>query len=465
MRVLLVTCFLFSCLQTTAQKLNTDSLWRILEITNNDSTRFDILVQLNDYSQSSTVDSNFYYAKKILDYSEKTKNKRFIAYATLTIGYPFFRIGDYKNVQECITRASKIIEKYPDNEVEARINNYRNLIETNPNKKISYLRNAISIISINNRLHNSIRITATLYLNLARGFYTIQKFDSALLYVQRANELSFERNDFTRIILLQTTFANVYTSLEQYDLAYVYCKKSLVTASMSNQIDVYLRAYQCMFNYFNATKQIDSALHYQNKIFSLNAQDTYKAKVASARWLFNYYQKGNYVDSANKYMNFYIIGNDSLNNANKIIEVQKIRFEEELRQRDIEIAKEEEKESRNHNIQLAITAIAILSAIILFLLLSRSIIVSHKVVEFLGVIVLLVVFEFINLLIHPFLEKVTNHSPALMLIALVAIAALIVPLHHRLEKWTTSKLVEKNKAIRLASAKKTIEELGKPNNL
>ena len=52
-----------------------------------------------------------------------------------------------------------------------------------------------------------------------------------------------------------------------------------------------------------------------------------------------------------------------------------------------------------------------------------------------------------------------------MLIALVAIAALIVPLHHRLEKWTTSKLVEKNKAIRLASAKKTIEELGKPNNL
>jgi hypothetical protein len=42
---------------------------------------------------------------------------------------------------------------------------------------------------------------------------------------------------------------------------------------------------------------------------------------------------------------------------------------------------------------------------------------------------------------------------------LVAIAALIVPLHHRLEHWTTKILVEKNKAIRLAKAKKTIQEL------
>jgi len=46
-----------------------------------------------------------------------------------------------------------------------------------------------------------------------------------------------------------------------------------------------------------------------------------------------------------------------------------------------------------------------------------------------------------------------------MLLSLVVIAAVIIPLHHRLEKWATHKLVEKNKAIRLAKAKKTIEEL------
>jgi hypothetical protein len=76
------------------------------------------------------------------------------------------------------------------------------------------------------------------------------------------------------------------------------------------------------------------------------------------------------------------------------------------------------------------------------------------------VVSLLLVFEFLNLVMHPYLETLTHHSPIWMLLALVAIAALLVPLHHRLEKWANSNLVAKNKAIRLAAAKKTMEELG-----
>ena len=439
-----------------AQRLNTDSLWKVAETTKDDRLKFDILVQINDYYQSASVDTNFYYANRILDFAEKTKSKKLIAYATLTIGYPFYRIGDFKNVQECITAASKIIDEYPDDEIQARINNYQYLIEENPDKQIAYLRKAIFS---NSRRHTANRITAVLYNNLAKAFSSIQKLDSALVYVQKANEFALEQNDFSTTILIQTTFANVYTGLRQYDLAYVYCRKGLATASASNQINAYSRAYQGMVDYFDGTGQTDSALYYQKKIFSLNDRGTYIAKIASAKWLFNYYQKKGNIDSANIYMNFYIVGNDSLNNATKIIEVQKAKFEEELRQHTIEIVKAEEQENRNNNIQLVITAIAILSAIILFLLLSRSILVTHKVVEFLSIIILLVVFEFINLLIHPFLEKVTHHSPVLMLLGLVTIAALIVPFHHRLEQWTTKKLVEKNKATRLAQAKKTIEEL------
>ena len=66
------------------------------------------------------------------------------------------------------------------------------------------------------------------------------------------------------------------------------------------------------------------------------------------------------------------------------------------------------------------------------------------------------VFEFLNLLLHPFLERITHHSPVLMLLSLVCIAALLVPLHHKLEHLAVHKLVEKNKQIRLAEAKKTI---------
>ena len=71
----------------------------------------------------------------------------------------------------------------------------------------------------------------------------------------------------------------------------------------------------------------------------------------------------------------------------------------------------------------------------------------------------MLVFEFLNLLLHPFLENITHHSPVMMLLALVCIAAILVPLHHKAEKWATAKMVEKNKQIRLAAAKKTIAKL------
>jgi hypothetical protein len=46
-----------------------------------------------------------------------------------------------------------------------------------------------------------------------------------------------------------------------------------------------------------------------------------------------------------------------------------------------------------------------------------------------------------------------------MLLFMVCLAALLIPMHHKLEHWITNKMVEKNKQIRLAAAKKTIAQL------
>ena len=62
-------------------------------------------------------------------------------------------------------------------------------------------------------------------------------------------------------------------------------------------------------------------------------------------------------------------------------------------------------------------------------------------------------------LLHPIIANLTNHTPVLMLLILVSVAALMVPLHYKLEKWTKYKLTEKNRQIRLTKAKKIIEEL------
>jgi NADH:ubiquinone oxidoreductase subunit 6 (subunit J) len=153
------------------------------------------------------------------------------------------------------------------------------------------------------------------------------------------------------------------------------------------------------------------------------------------------------------------VANDSLFNIRAIQQVQLMTFEEEARQDELKIKDLKAAEQREKHIQYALLAFGIIFFVMMFLLLSRSLITNTRVIELLGLIALLIVFEFLNLLLHPFLQNVTNDSPLLMLLALVIIAALLVPMHHRLEKWATAKLVAKNKHTRLLAAKKTIEKL------
>ena len=117
------------------------------------------------------------------------------------------------------------------------------------------------------------------------------------------------------------------------------------------------------------------------------------------------------------------------------------------------------EDERKANIQYAGIGIGIIILVTLFLFLSRTVLVNERLITFFTALGLLIVFEFLNLIIHPWLAGFTHESPLLMLLALVLIAALLIPLHHRMEHWLKGKMVEKNKAIRLAAAKKTVQIL------
>jgi hypothetical protein len=134
--------------------------------------------------------------------------------------------------------------------------------------------------------------------------------------------------------------------------------------------------------------------------------------------------------------------------------------DEELRQNDMALQQQAEEENRRQNIQYALLALGIILIVSLFVLFSHSFIASTRFIHFFSVIALLLVFEFLNLVMHPILGKITHHSPPLMLLGLVCLGALLVPLHHRLEKWAITRLVEKNKEVQLALAKKIMDKLG-----
>ena len=295
-------------------------------------------------------------------------------------------------------------------------------------------------------------------MNLGVCYLNFNKLDSALKYLQRSYELSITINQWDLPYLLWN-LGSVHSKLGNTLLAVSYFNMSIQMSENSKRYRQLNFAYTGLAEHFERMKQRDSCILYLNKaLAAVQHTPFFFMSVKPAKMLADFYGKSN-CDSTLKYAGIYKVANDSVF-SNKINQqIQVMTFDEELRQQELTTEKIQAEDQRKQNIQYALLALGIITFIIIFLLLSRSFITNTKLIEFLGVIALLIVFEFLNLLFHPFLEKVTHHSPVLMLLTLVCIAALLVPLHHRAEKWATAKLVEKNKKIRLAAAKKTIEQL------
>src|SRR5215471_10973548 len=133
---------------------------------------------------------------------------------------------------------------------------------------------------------------------------------------------------------------------------------------------------------------------------------------------------------------------DSLTSQEKQWKMQMLTFNEQLRQMDIAEQEKKDAEARKRNLQLVGIAIFIPSFFFFVLLLGRRK-VKSRTVEFLGVVSLLFVFEFIVLLTHPYIAQWTHESQIWMLLILVTIAIFLVPLHHRLEKWMKERLAAK----------------------
>jgi tetratricopeptide (TPR) repeat protein len=297
-------------------------------------------------------------------------------------------------------------------------------------------------------------------MNLGVCYLNLNKLDSALRYLQRAYESSITINQWDVPYMLWN-LGSVHSKMNNALLAVSYFKMSIQISEDAKRYRQLNFAYTGLAVHFQRMNQQDSCILYLKKaLVSVQNTPFFFMSVTPAKMLADIYEQSN-CDSTLKYAGIYKVANDSVF-SNKINqEIQVMTFDEQLRQQELVTGKIKAEEQRQQNIQFALIALGIIVFIILFLLFSRSIVANQTLISFFGVLGLLIVFEFINLLIHPWLASFTHESPVLMLLVLVLIASLLIPLHHRLEKWIKEKMTEKNKTIRLAAAKKTIEKLEK----
>lgn len=383
------------------------------------------------------------------------------AWGNQELGFAFYRRGNISQLQTYVLKAAAILDKYPDNFLQGENANMYAFFQPTDSLQIFYEKKAITYLASARENENRKVYLSSLNANISRIFLDENRIDSALAYAQTAYDIfiSYSAANANGESVITSYLSIVYARLHQYDLAAAYAKMSLAGAHQSQNAEDFNMAYKAMAIYFISTHRQDSAFYYWSKMYNESSIGFYKAKITAANWLYKYYKQKHNADSALKYASFYIAAGDSLNNVAQTQQVEKINLQEDTRRQQLAAQAAKEKETENRNIQFAILAIGILVCVILFLLMSRSFMVSHKTIEILGVIMLLVVFEFINLLLHDYLEGITHNSPFVMLLILVAVAAFIVPLHHRLERWATRKLVEKNKEVRLTKAKKIVAQL------
>jgi tetratricopeptide (TPR) repeat protein len=326
-----------------------------------------------------------------------------------------------------------------------------------------YLKKQIPLASADNQKE----LLSRIYNGVACAYGEGKMSDSGMVYAQKAVNMDAELKNYYQLAISTSTLGENYIAAGQYDIALPFLRRTLEYYQKNKAPSPYMDAYlkNDFAEVFLATKVYDSADYYAHQALRVSIpSDVKDQNMRAYEYLYKSFEQTNKQDSLNKYFRLAMITKDSLFSLEKIKSIQALSFREELRQQEIAAEKLKTEEDRKQNIQFALMALGIITFIIIFLLLSRSFITNTKWIEFFGVVALLIVFEFLNLLLHPFLEEVTHHSPILMLLALVCIAAILVPFHHKAEHWATAKLVAKNKQVRLAAAKKTIEQLEKDNS-
>ncbi len=310
-------------------------------------------------------------------------------------------------------------------------------------------------------------ITVNILSDEGKTYEQLNVLDSAFSLLQECHAMAYSISKGKNLYGggVHAESGIIYSKMGKKEMAEEYFRQGIQLDKEINDFRLLSRNYIEFAEHFDRFHQPDSAIYYATT--SLNIINQHKLlvyKLAACTLLAKIYTQEQKTDSAFKYQSLMIETQNNIFSNEKLTHLQSLEFNEQLRQQEMDAEKIKKEEERKNNIQFILIAIGLFTFIMLFLLLSRSFITNAKLIEFLGVLALLMVFEFLNLLLHPFLEKITCHTPALMLIALVIIAAMLIPLHLRVEKWAIEKLVEKNKQIRLERAKKTVADLSDKEN-
>ncbi|MDB5201296.1 MAG: hypothetical protein JWQ27_705 [Ferruginibacter sp.] len=429
-----------------AQKQKADSLAALLRIEKTDTGKVTFMWKIANYQYSYAPDSALLIAQKALFLSEKIKYVEGESRSLGQMANGFLSMGNYLRALEFYIRKLKLEEKrdQPYNLASVTMNiGIVYVYREEYDKALYYLSRADSLITANSISDLQFNIK----LNLGDTYFRKKQVDSAFAYFGKSLNIARDMKDGDFTGTAMTGLGHTYLEKGQLDSSLKIYTEGIRFLEAATDEDMICEATLGLAKLYRQLNKPDSAIYFARYSFLLARKDGFQSReLEAAAFLTEAYTNEKNNDSAFFYLQQEQALGDSLNSKEKIREAQVVSINEQLRQVEMAENFKRAHEERAQQLQLLLIGLCIPALFLITLLLSR-VKVHVRIVRFLGVISLLILFEYLTLLLHPVVVEITHHTPFLELLIFVGIASLLIPAHHRIEHWLLNRLTVRKKGM------------------
>jgi tetratricopeptide (TPR) repeat protein len=331
-------------------------------------------------------------------------------------------------------------------------------------KALEYYRTALKI----SMKENSQRAVASTLGSIGNTYFLMGEFDSAVAYYRRSVVIAGKLGDLRSVATTQSNLGSIERERRHYQEALVEFQAALQrNREISNPAGIAVNFYNIGLTCHSiATDTTNSrqpaqsreslqlsALYFDSALVgfrtlhdAVNIGVSYNALSEVNELLGNHKQ-------ALAYYKLFRTEQDSVFNETNSKKIAALELERDAELKARKLEAEAAKLEREENIQLAGIGMFIMLLIGLLLILSQKKF-SARLINILSTFSLLLVFELTALLLHPHIQNITHHNLMLTLLCLVAMASIIVPLHHKAEHWMKSRLLKGHLPVKHQSISK-----------
>jgi len=435
----LILFFLF-CLPfgLVAQKSVTDSLYHLLDKEKVDTIKVRLMCDIGFELRLNDPEKALKITNEALSLSKKIKYTNGQSKSLGTMAIIFRILGNYPLALEYNLKRLKLVENTNNPTSFAGVLSNIALVYVNLEEykmALTYYYKADSVI---NQLENVETVKYNIALNTGDAYDKLNMNDSAFSYFNKSLTIARQAKNNYFEGMSMVGLGNSYLKSGQSLLAMANYTSGIVYLKEAEADDLLCEAYLGLATLLKKMNQKDSALFFARQSFAIAEKDGFLPRhLDAAKFLFEHYKNEKNTDSSFFYLNYVKNLNDSINSKSRIRESQVLSSNEQVRQLEIAENLKVVKKERKQQLQLLFIAIFIPGFFILTLLLSR-IKLHVRLIKILGVLSLLILFEYLTLLLHPYVKELTHHTPIYEMLIFVSIAAILIPTHHRVE----NKLIE-----------------------